>query len=63
MHRRKKAYSLQLPSMGGLMNSSTRCEMAATLLAMSLEVAVHIGVDDLATVTEGSNMTTGKLLL
>ena len=39
-----------------LMISSARCEMGAALLAISPELPVHIGINDAATVTEGSKI-------
>ena len=39
-----------------LMNSSTRCEMGAALVALSPAAPAHIGIDSAATVLEGNRI-------
>ena len=39
-----------------LMNSSTRCEMGAALVAISPDAPVHVGIDNTTTVMEGNNI-------
>ena len=39
-----------------LMNSSTRCEMGAALIAISPDEPVHLGIDNATTVQEGNKI-------
>ena len=39
-----------------LMNSSTRCEIGAALVAMSPDEPVHLGIDNATAVREGDNI-------
>ena len=48
-HAQREDGVMVATTFNSLMNSSTRCEMGASLLGLSPEVPVHLGIDKAAT--------------